>query len=82
MIQSISQPNSKPVQAGATHSVISGPTGLPSGIARPERAWQQTGLQESTMRLFSPMLHCTNLGYIDHNLIKRRSTIESGMQKV
>ncbi len=82
MIQSIRQLNSKPVQAGAARSVISGSVGLPIGIARLERAWQETSLHNGTMLQFSDILPCTKLGYIDHNFIQRRSSAVSGVQKV
>ena len=82
MIQSIGQPNSKLEQAGATRPVTSGLVGLPSGIALLERACQETKLQTIAMPLFSVMLPGTRLGYIDHNLIQRRSSTVSGAHKV
>ncbi len=80
MVQSISQPNNKSVEAGVARPVMSGPVGLPSGIARFERAWQETKLQNSAMPLLSGMLPCTRLGYIDHNLIGCGSSTRLGAQ--
>lgn len=85
MIQPISQPHSKTVQAGAACPVMSGTVGLPIGIARLEHAWPETKLQNSAMLRFSGMRPCTKLGYLgylDQNLIQRRSTTASDVQKV
>jgi len=60
---------------------MSGPVDLLNGNVGFERAWQGIKLHESTMRLFSLMLHCTKLGYIDHNHIGRGSSTRAGAQK-
>jgi hypothetical protein len=82
VIQAVRQSNSKPVQAGAVRPVLSGPVDLLNGNVEFEHARQELNLQENTNCLIPPMLHSTKLGYIDHNLIERRSNSELAIQKI